>query len=57
VSTLASLAAAVEERPSLEQVDAMLVELLRMPRDEAVAGLIDDLLDYRAMAVSVPPPG
>ncbi|HEV7933264.1 MAG TPA: hypothetical protein VGP70_13280 [Actinomadura sp.] len=57
MSTLASLAAAVEERPTLEQVDAMLVALLRMPRDEAVAGLIDDLLDYRAMAVSAPPPG
>jgi hypothetical protein len=57
VSTLASLASAVGERPTLEQVDEMLVALLRMPRDEVVAGLIDDLLDYRAMAVSAPPPG
>jgi hypothetical protein len=52
VSALVSLAEAVGERPTLEQVDAMLVELQRMPRDEAVAGLIDDLLDYRSMMSS-----
>jgi len=43
------MAAAVDERPTLEQVDAMLGELRQMPRDPAVTGLIDDLLDFRAM--------
>lgn len=52
VSTLASLAAAVGERPTLEEVDEILIELQRMPRDQSVAGLIDDLLDYRTMLTS-----
>jgi hypothetical protein len=49
LSALVSLAAAVDGRPTLEQVDAMLAELLQMPRDEVVTGLINDLLDYRSM--------
>jgi len=45
---LVSLVAAVDDLPTLEQVDAMLVELGQMPRDRSVTGLIDNLLDYRA---------
>jgi hypothetical protein len=48
MDALVRLAAAVDERPTLEQVDAMLAELGQLPRDRTVIGLIDDLLDYRA---------
>jgi hypothetical protein len=44
---LTSLVAAVFERPSLEGLDELLAELQASSRDQAVAGLIDDLLDYR----------
>jgi hypothetical protein len=46
---LPSLVAAVFERPTLEGLDELLAELAESPRDQAVAGLIDDLLDYRAV--------
>jgi len=46
---LVSLAAAVDDVPTVEQVDAMLAELGQMPRDHASAALIDDLLDLREM--------
>jgi hypothetical protein len=49
MNPLVSLAAAVDERPTLEQVDEMLAELRQMPRDQTVTGLIDDLLDFRAL--------
>jgi len=44
---LPSLVAALFERPTLEGLDELLAELEGLPRDQAVAGLIDDLLDYR----------
>jgi hypothetical protein len=46
---LVSLVAAVFERPTLEGLDELLAELEESPRDQAVAGLIDDLLDYRVV--------
>jgi hypothetical protein len=46
---LVGLVAAVFERPTLEGLDELLAELEGLPRDRAVAGLIDDLLDYRAV--------
>ncbi|MFG1707454.1 hypothetical protein ACFLIM_30060 [Nonomuraea sp. M3C6] len=49
MSRLVSLAASVDDRPTREQVDAMLTELQQMPRDRSVTDLIDDLLDYRSM--------
>jgi len=49
MSTLLALVEAVGDRPTVEEVDAILAELRRMPRDAAVAELIDDLLDYRSM--------
>jgi hypothetical protein len=49
VSRLVSLAASVDDRPTLEQVDEMLTELRLMPRDQTITGLIDDLLEYRSM--------
>jgi hypothetical protein len=48
VNPLVKMVAAIDDEPSLEQVDDMLMELRRMPRDHRVLGLIDDLLDYRA---------
>jgi hypothetical protein len=53
MNKLVSLAAAVDELPTLDQVDAMLDELRRMPRDQKVTELIDDLLEFRALARSV----
>jgi hypothetical protein len=47
-----SLAASVDGRPTLEQVDELLIELRLMPRDQDVAGLIDDLLDYRLLVAA-----
>jgi hypothetical protein len=47
MDALVRLAAAIEEWPTLDQVDAMLAELRQLPRDQIVTGLIDDLLDYR----------
>jgi hypothetical protein len=49
VNTLLALVESVGDRPTVQEVDAMLAELRRMPRDAAVTGLIDDLLDYRSM--------
>jgi hypothetical protein len=46
---LVSLAAAADDVPTLEEIDAMLTELGRLPHDHANATLIDDLLDLRAM--------
>jgi hypothetical protein len=48
---LPSLVEAVFEQPTLEGLDELLAELTESPRDQAVAGLIDDLLDYRAVLV------
>ena len=48
---LPSLVEALFERPTLEGLDELLAELTESPRDQAVAGLIDDLLDYRAVLV------
>ena len=44
-----SLAIAVDGYPTIEQVDAMLLELQAMPRDDAVVKLVDDLLDFRSL--------
>lgn len=49
MSALLALVESVGDRPTVEQVDAILAELRRMPRDPAVAELIDDLLEYRSM--------
>jgi hypothetical protein len=46
---LERLVAAVFERPTLEGLDELLAELEALPRDQAVAGLIDDLLDARVV--------
>jgi hypothetical protein len=46
---LEGLVAAVFERPTLEGLDELLAELEALPRDQSVAGLIDDLLDYRVV--------
>jgi hypothetical protein len=45
----ASLAAAEDIHLTLDQVDAMLADLHKMPRDEMVVTFVDDLLDYRSV--------
>jgi hypothetical protein len=40
--------AVAKDRTALQQTDAMLAELQKMPRVEIVAGVIDMLLDCRA---------
>ena len=47
VIPLVRMAAAIDDDPTLEQIDELLTELRRMPRDHRVVALIDDLLDYR----------
>jgi hypothetical protein len=48
---LVQMVNALDERPGLEQTDAMLAELRQMPRDHFVTEVIDALLDYRALLV------
>jgi hypothetical protein len=48
VIPLVKMVVAIDDDPTIEQVDEILTELQRMPRDHRVTGLIDDLLDYRA---------
>jgi hypothetical protein len=44
---LVSLAAAVDEIPTVDEIDSMLAELQQMPRDQTSTSLMDDLLDLR----------
>jgi hypothetical protein len=53
VSRLLALAATVDDRPTLEETDAMLAELGGMPRDRVASRLIDALLDYRALLATM----
>lgn len=50
---LVQIVNALDERPGLEQTDAMLAELRQMPRDHFVTEMIDALLDYRALLVEL----
>jgi hypothetical protein len=51
VRRLVQMVNALDERPGLEETDAMLAELREMPRDHFVSEMIDALLDYRALLV------
>jgi hypothetical protein len=53
MSELVKLTAIVDERPTLEQTDALLAELGQLPRDHTVAELIDELLEYRELLAKV----
>ncbi len=46
---IVTIAASVGEVPTMEEADAMLDELRRLPRDTATTKLIDDLLDLRSL--------
>lgn len=50
---LVQMVNALDERPGLEQTDAMLAELRQMPRDHFVTETIDALLDYRALLIEL----
>jgi hypothetical protein len=45
------LVSALDDRPALDQTDAILAELQQMPRDYFVVEVIDALLDYRVLLV------
>jgi hypothetical protein len=45
------MVSALDDRPALDQTDAMLAELQQMPRDYFVVEVIDALLDYRVLLV------
>jgi hypothetical protein len=49
---LAQMVTALDERPGLDQTDAILNELQQMPRDHFVTEVIDALLDYRMLLVA-----
>jgi hypothetical protein len=51
VRRLVQMITALDERPGLEQTDAILAELRQMPRDHFVSEMIDALLDYRALLI------
>ncbi|WP_165034641.1 hypothetical protein, partial [Candidatus Protofrankia californiensis] len=53
MSRLVTLVAAVDAQPTLEQTDSMLIELGQMPRNAVVLGLIDALLEYRTLLLSL----
>ncbi|MCU1657394.1 MAG: hypothetical protein JWO57_2050 [Pseudonocardiales bacterium] len=57
---LPTLVDALFEEPTLDRLDVLLGALIELPRDQPLAGLIDDLLDYRvalaeSLAGSTPP--
>jgi hypothetical protein len=49
VSRLVEMVAALDERPALDETDALLAELRKMPRDHVVTEVMDALLDYRVL--------
>jgi hypothetical protein len=49
VSRLVEMVAALDERPALDETDALLAELRQMPRDHVVTEVMDALLDYRVL--------
>ncbi|ETA02052.1 hypothetical protein ThrDRAFT_04305 [Frankia casuarinae] len=46
---IVTIAATINERPTLEETDAMLAELRRLPRDGKTIELIDELLEFRSL--------
>jgi hypothetical protein len=49
MNRLLAIAAAIDERPTLEQTDAMLAELGQLRSHPATLAIIDALLDYRSL--------
>ncbi len=48
-SEIVTIAAAIDDIPTMAQTDAMLEELRRLPRNAETAKLIDDLLELRSL--------
>ncbi|MCM3925296.1 hypothetical protein ND748_26960 [Frankia sp. AiPs1] len=44
-----TMVASIDDIPSMEQTDAMLAELRRLPRSVDTVKLIDDLLELRSL--------
>ncbi|SNQ50553.1 conserved hypothetical protein [Frankia canadensis] len=56
MADIVTLAASVNDIPSMSETDAMLEELRRLPRTVETANLIDGLLDFRSLlAISTDP--
>lgn len=51
-ATLVRLAAEISGCPTLKQMDAMLVEISKLPQDNGTRGLEDRMLDMRALIVA-----
>lgn len=49
MTKIVAMVAAVDGLPTIEETDAMLIELNRLPRDPVVTDLIDELLDFRSL--------
>ncbi|SNQ45367.1 conserved hypothetical protein [Frankia canadensis] len=52
MTDIARLAASIDDFPTIEETDAMLDELRRLPRDEKMCSLIDDLLECRSLLLA-----
>jgi hypothetical protein len=48
VTPLVRLASAVDDRPTLAEMDAMLGEMSKLPQNQAVRDIQDSMLDMRA---------
>jgi hypothetical protein len=46
---IVTMVASIDDLPSMEQTDAMLAELRRLPRSADTVQLIDDLLELRSL--------
>ncbi|EFC85218.1 hypothetical protein [Parafrankia sp. EUN1f] len=53
MAAIVELAASIDGVPTVEETDAMLDELRRLPRDAATLELIDGLLEIRALLGAV----
>ncbi len=49
MDAIVRIAAAIDEIPTVEETDAMLDELRRLPRNPETAKMIDDLLEIRTL--------
>lgn len=54
MQAIVKMAASIDEIPSLEETDAMLGELRRLPRDPATTRIIDELLEFRMLLDAAP---
>ncbi|MCK9894797.1 hypothetical protein [Frankia sp. AgB32] len=49
MEAIVKIAASIDEIPTVEETDAMLDELRRLPRNPSTVKMIDDLLEIRTL--------